>query len=90
MRGLLWAVLLVAWVSLEQLYGQHAFKGAKVAASDVKALAKSAGAILGGLVTLVAGGRAAWKAYRDEDWVGYGITAVVAAALAFIAGAALD
>lgn len=83
--ALTWIGLLLLWAGWQNAQGTP-FARADEAAKDVKSLGKVAGELVGALVTLAAGGKAAWKAYRDEDWVGYGITAVVAAALAFIAG----
>lgn len=65
------------------------FTGVTAAATDLATIGKAAAAIVGGALTLFCGTKAAFKAYRDEDWVGYGITAIVSVAIAFIAGAAM-
>lgn len=78
--------LLMAALVLAASQAAHAgpFSGVSAATNDIKSLATAAGAILGGLVTLIGGAIAAWKASHGEEFTKPLLMAIVAAAIAAV------
>jgi hypothetical protein len=64
------------------------FTSTTTAADDVKTIAKAGAAIIGGLVTIIGGALAAWKASHEEKFSTPLVCAIVGAAIAAVAAAA--
>lgn len=77
-------VLAAIVVAVAQSAHAGPFSGVTQATNDVKSLATAAGAILGGLVTLIGGAIAAWKASHGEEFTKPLLMAIVAAAIAAV------
>lgn len=61
------------------------FAGASSGAADVTSLASAAGAVIGGAVTVIGGGLAAWKAAHGQPWTGALACAIAGVAIAAVA-----
>jgi len=79
------AVLVLFGTVLSAQGNTNPFEQVSGATDTIQNIAKAVGAILGGLITLIGGGIAAWKASKGEDFTKQLIFAIVGFVIALAA-----